>query len=156
MSHCRKSVRFHKLKIIYIFSTAFLFGFLVSPPGGFSAECPQPRKTAAAPQEFYNKANPLPDSPQNIESGQKLYREKLKPLSCTFCHGEKGDGQGKLGKGLRVKPRNFTCSQTMKSIPDGQIFWTIKSGTSSGMPAYKNLADEQIWQLTLYLRQLAK
>jgi len=155
MGHFRESVRFHKLKIVYIFSTAFLFGYLVSPPGGFSAECPQPRKTATAPKEFYNKGNPLSDSLENIESGQKLYQNKLKPLSCTFCHGEKGDGQGKLVKGMRVKPRNFTCSPTMKSIPDGQLFWIIQNGSNSGMPAYKNLTDAQVWQLILYIRQLA-
>lgn len=155
MGYFCKSVQLHKLSIFYIFSIAFLFGYLVSPPGGFSAECPQPRKAATAPKEFYNKANPLSDSPENIESGQKLYQKKLKPLSCIFCHGEKGDGEGKLGKGMRVKPRNFTCSQTMKSIPDGQLFWFIKNGSKSGMPAYKNLTDEQIWQLTLYIRQLA-
>jgi len=38
MGHFRESVRFHKLKIVYIFSTAFLFGYLVSPPGGFSGD----------------------------------------------------------------------------------------------------------------------
>jgi cytochrome c len=155
MGHFYKSVQLHKLSIICISIIAFLFGFWVSPPGGFSAECPQERKTTTAPKEFYNKTNPLPGSPENIESGQKLYQKKLKPVSCIFCHGEKGDGQGKLIRGMRVKPRNFTCSPTMKSIPDGQIFWIIQNGSNTGMPAYKDLTDEQIWQLTLYLRQLA-
>jgi mono/diheme cytochrome c family protein len=44
----------------------------------------------------------------------------------------------------------------MKNISDGQMFWVVKNGSpGTGMNAYKNLTDEQVWQIILYLRTLA-
>jgi hypothetical protein len=64
---------------------------------------------------------------------------------------------GMMAPGLNPPPRNFTCTETMKNIPDGQMFWVIKNGSSgTGMVAYKSLKDEHIWQIILYLRTLAK
>ena len=54
-------------------------------------------------------------------------------------------------------PRNFACAATIKGVPDGQLFWIIKFGSpGTAMPPHAALKDEQIWQLILYLRQLAK
>ena len=47
--------------------------------------------------------------------GKSLYHKAAKPMACKMCHGEKGDGGGKLGKALKPKPRNFTCAETMKA-----------------------------------------
>ncbi len=44
----------------------------------------------------------------------------------------------------------------MESIPDGQLFWIIRNGSAgTGMPAFSDLGDEQIWQLVHFLRTLA-
>ena len=127
----------------------------MNPSWGYSADCPKSRKTPNAPKDIYNKENPLPNSPENIKAGEQLFQKKLKPLPCKYCHGEKGDGQGKLARGMKPKPRNFTCSEMMHSIPDGQLFWVIKNGSQVAMPSFKSLNDDEIWKLVLYIRQFA-
>jgi mono/diheme cytochrome c family protein len=44
----------------------------------------------------------------------------------------------------------------MNDIPDGQLFWIIRNGSKgTAMPAFKDLKDEQIWHLILYIRSFA-
>jgi mono/diheme cytochrome c family protein len=119
--------------------------------------CPQKRQTAKAPAEFLELENPLPASKVHIGAGETLYQETAQPLACKQCHGTQGDGKGPLGGGLMPSPRNFTCGQTMNNLPDGQLFWIIKKGsTGTGMMAFPGLSDEQVWQLIHYIRTLAK
>jgi len=129
----------------------------VSKTEKVSGDCPQPRKTKKAPSSFQNKKNPLGSSSSDVKAGELLFQKKAKPLACAQCHGKTGDGKGKLGKALKPAPRNFSCSDTMKKISDGQLFWIIKNGSpGTGMAAFKSLKDKQIWQLILYIRTLAE
>ena len=97
---------------------------------GPSGACPQPRNTQKAPRDYLQKENPLPASKEHVKAGEKLYHETAKPLACVQCHGKSGDGQGPMGAALVPPPRNFTCGEMMKGIPDGQLFWIIKKGVS--------------------------
>ena len=125
------------------------------PPG--ESRCPEARKTVRAPDGLYNQETPLSATADHIEAGRRLYHEEAKPMACKLCHGDKGDGMGPLAQGMMPMPRNFTCSETMKEIPDGQLFWVIKNGSpGTGMPAFGTLSDQEIWRLILYVRQFAK
>ena len=125
--------------------------------GGPMGVCPQPRKTPKAPADFLNLTNPLPATQANIDAGKKLFQETAQPLACKQCHGDHGDGRGPLGGGLVPPPRNFTCGETMNNLPDGQLFWIIKKGsTGTGMMSFAGIPDEQVWQLIQYIRTLAK
>jgi mono/diheme cytochrome c family protein len=120
------------------------------------ALCPQPRATVKAPDKFYSLVNPLENTPANIEKGRLLFSADVQP-TCAMCHGDKGDGTGGFGADMTPKPRNFTCADMMKDIPDGQLFWVIQKGSpDTGMPPFQGLQDEQIWQLVIYIRSLAK
>ena len=122
-----------------------------------SGACVQPRKTVAAPADVLQTINPLPTGAETIQSGKTLFLKTAQPLACAFCHGEKGDGKGMMGAGLVPPPRNFTCREMMKDIPDGQLYWIIKNGSpGTGMPPFASLPDEQVWQLIGYIRSLAK
>lgn len=118
------------------------------------AICPQPRATVKAPDGFYNRLNPLENTADNIEKGRTLFSRDVQP-PCVMCHGAQGDGTGGFGADMSPKPRNFTCAATMDPIPDGQLFWVIQNGSpDTGMPPFRDLSDEQIWQLVLYIRSL--
>jgi len=122
------------------------------PPG----ECPQPRFTGKAPDDFYTRANPLEATPERVAAGRRLYEKEAKP-ACEMCHGIKGDGKGPLAIQFDPRPRNFACAQTVNGIPDGQLFWIVQNGSpGTGMPGFKRLSDEQIWTIVLYLRRLAR
>lgn len=128
-----------------------------SPP---SAECPQPRFTGKAPAEIYGLSNPLSVNAETLAAGERSYRGKSGATSCATCHGEKGDGKGILASQFEPRPRNFACTQTVNSIPDGQLFWIIRNGSpGTAMPpisAFGKFTDEEIWQIVAYLRQLAR
>ena len=131
------------------------FGLALAAPA--VGECPQPRFTGKAPADYYERSNPLPDSPQNLKAGEQLYLGTDEKQACAICHGRKGDGKGALAKQYDPPPRNFACAKTIGGVPDGQLFWIIRFGSpGTSMPPHEKLSDEQIWQLVLHLRQLAK
>jgi len=122
-----------------------------------SGQCPQERSTEYAPASVSGLANPLLASmdniTDNIKAGEKLYQKAVKPVACIECHGEDGNGNGRMASMFEPAPRNFTCSEIVSGLPDGQLFWVIKNGsTGTSMPAFDKLTDEQIWQITMYLR----
>ena len=119
--------------------------------------CPQPRVTAEAPDDIFNLKNPLEPTQQNLDTGKSLFRVDAQPTACKVCHGVTGNGMGMMAVGLNPAPRNFTCAETMKEISDGQMFWVIRNGSQgTGMLAYPELAEKQVWLLVLHLRQLLK
>jgi mono/diheme cytochrome c family protein len=135
-------------------------GLLVSgaalPGDPPAAQCPQPRFTGKAPEPDYGRVNPLDADRAAVAVGRGLYEKGAAP-SCQLCHGVKGDGMGPLSAQFDPRPRNFACKQTVNGIPDGQLFWIVRNGSpGTSMPAFRDLRDEQIWQIILYLRALAK
>ena len=123
-----------------------------------SGICPQSRKTEKAPSRYVLKQNPLFATAKNIERGKLLYQTEAKPTACKMCHGIRGNGNGRLARGLEPAPRNFTCEDIMKPLSDGQLFWIIKNGSKgTAMPAHKfTLSDKDIWQIIHYLKSFAR
>jgi peptidoglycan hydrolase-like protein with peptidoglycan-binding domain len=116
-----------------------------------SGVCPQPRKTKSAPSNIA-RLDKTPSA--NLDRGKSIYLKTAKPMACKICHGDNGDGGGKLGKTLKPKPRNFSCSDTMEKVSAGQMFWIIKNGSpGTGMVAHKkSLKDSDIWDVVKYIR----
>lgn len=122
-----------------------------------SGDCPQKRTTKNVGASFLNKKNPLESTAADLKAGESLYQKLAKPMACKLCHGNKGDGRGPGAAGISPAPRNFTCSETMNEISDGQMFGVIKNGsTGTAMPAFQSLKDNEIWQLVLYIREFSK
>ncbi|MCY7386512.1 MAG: c-type cytochrome [Burkholderiales bacterium] len=120
--------------------------------------CPQPRFTGKAPDDYYNRKSPLTAQLLDAKAGEKLYFDGATDrFSCATCHGSKGDGHGEMAKQYDPPPRNFSCPQAVNGVPDGHLFWIVRFGSpGTGMPAHKNFSDDQIWQLVAYVRGLAK
>lgn len=134
-------------------STFFVDNVLAQTPG---KQCPQPRFTGQAPPEYLARKNPLPENPENLVEGGRLFRAGSAG-ACSFCHGEAGSGDGPLSEQFKPPPRDFTCTKTVNDIPDGQLFWIIRFGSpGTAMPDNPQFSDQQIWQVVLHLRQLAK
>jgi mono/diheme cytochrome c family protein len=111
-------------------------------------DCPQ-RKTASAPAPI---AGMDETGKANAEKGKALYEKDAKPLACKNCHGDAGEGNGPVAKGLKPPPSNFTCAETMKAVSPGQMFFIIKNGsTGTGMAPMK-LSDQEIWDVIKYVR----
>ena len=134
------------LSVMVIFSLVAVGSAIAKP-----AKCPQPRKTKAAPGSIAKKK--IPGS-ADAKRGKKIFMKTAKPMACKMCHGEKGDGGGKLGAALKPAPRNFTCAATMKKVSAGQMFYIIKNGSKgTGMVAHgKTLKDKDIWDVVKYIR----
>ncbi len=68
--------------------------------------------------------NPVEVSPEIIREGKELFE-----LICKQCHGEKGDGQGKLFVDkLYPYPPASLVSDKLKVAPDGEIYHVITVG----------------------------
>lgn len=120
-------------------------------------DCPQPRFTGLAPEEFLSRKNPIGSPKLNLAAAEALYVGPRGKIGCATCHGAKGDGKGAMSDHFNPPPRNFACAKTVNGIPDGQLFWIIRFGSpGTAMPPHRELSDHQIWQLVAYLRKLAR
>ena len=125
--------------------------------GGSSGSCVQSRTTVTAPEEILAKTNPLPASSEILQAGKGLYLRDAKPMACALCHGKRGEGKGPVSGTMMPPARDFSCGAMMREISDGQLFWITKQGSSgTGMMAFPDLSDDEIWQLVHYVRSLAK
>lgn len=90
-----------------------------------------------------------------VEEGRILYQ-----INCRACHGTKGDGDGPMARGFRLKPANFRDPGTIATVVEAYTFWRIREGGpglpreaspwDSAMPAWKDeLSDEQIWKVIM-------
>jgi len=82
--------------------------------------------------------NPATDA-ASIEKGRALYA-----ANCSACHGPTGEGQGNIPALAKGSAQQAT---------DGELFWLVTNGDiANGMPAWKQLADEQRWQIVGFLK----
>lgn len=182
--HNRRRSRWHLVLAALLLTGCGTAPVEQAPPGiasnqGEEARCPPIRNTPRAPERYYRKQNPLESTPENLTRGKQLYLTEAEPIPCAECHGTSGDGKGPLSRHLQPPPTDFTCAELMKTLPDGQLFWVVATGSGffevqsghsqqaikrpgrrSGatvMRGHRNdLTDQQIWQLVLYIRTLAE
>ena len=145
--------RAYKLSAPVLFICGLMFMVF---PGSLFAECPQNRNTPTAPKEFLTLQNPLSLDDKTLKAAETIYQLSGKPITCKTCHGEKGDGKAESDFESTPPPRNFTCTETMRALPDGQLFWIIRTGSpNTSMFAFPSLSDTQVWQLIHYIRQFS-
>lgn len=94
--------------------------------------------------------NPLPSTDKNLIAGVKLYAQ-----NCAVCHGDASGKATDVAKGLYQDPPQL-AKEGVEDDPDGVTFWKLSHGIRwTGMPAFgKTLKEDQIWQLTLFLKTM--
>jgi mono/diheme cytochrome c family protein len=77
-------------------------------------------------------------------------------IDCAMCHGANGNGKGDLVEDMHLSMKDLTDPDALKGMPDGEIFYLIKNGKGK-MPGEGDRAkDDDIWNLVIYVRGLAK
>ena len=77
--------------------------------------------------------------------------------SCALCHGERGDGHGLRREGLTRPPRDFTDPGWRQLTSPRRVFFAIREGVKgTAMPAWRNLSEQDAWDLTAYVLSLGK
>jgi mono/diheme cytochrome c family protein len=99
-----------------------------------------------APQPPY----PFPASDAAMVAGAKLYVQ-----NCAMCHGTGVGGPTNMAKGFYIRAPQF-AKHGVDDDPEGETYWKIEHGIRfTAMPSYKgNLTEEQIWQLTYFMKNL--
>lgn len=91
--------------------------------------------------------NPLPQTEDVVMSGKHLYQQY-----CTSCHGMSGVGDGPAAEHLTQQPANLT---QLRGKPEGVIAFRIARG-GSVMPAWDSaFSENEIWQLTHYIKYIS-
>jgi glucose/arabinose dehydrogenase len=94
-----------------------------------------------APAASAQQQNPYAKQEAAVAAGAKLYT-----TYCASCHGANGQGTGNVPS-LSEGPT--------QTVPDGQVFWFITTGSvNNGMPAWGMLSEQQRWQLVSFVKSL--
>jgi len=92
--------------------------------------------------------NPIPRSPESMGRGGQMYK-----LHCLVCHGERGRGDGPVGRKFVPQPMELNLDYVQLQ-PDGQLFYTISHG-SIAMPFYRQaMPAEDRWHLVNFIKEV--
>ena len=91
--------------------------------------------------------NPIPWSDKAEEEGKVLYER-----NCLHCHGEKGAGDGAVGKVYKGVP-NY-ASDAYKNMNDGHIFHVITFGKGRMWAHASQVNPEERWKIVHYVHRL--
>jgi mono/diheme cytochrome c family protein len=102
------------------------------------------------PEAAKQVRNPLQASDAALKAAHAMYTDR-----CAHCHGDTGKGDGKDASSYDPAPTNFTDTQRMHGVTDGELFYKISEGHRP-MPSFKKrFSEEQRWQLVLLIRSFA-
>lgn len=72
---------------------------------------------------------------------------------CVICHGAPGVPSGDFARRLNPSPPDLTGAS--ETYGPGELFWIVKNGIkATGMPAWRDHSDEELWALVAFLRKL--
>ena len=93
----------------------------------------------------------LLESSQARDRGRDLYLRH-----CALCHGVDGDGKG-VRQNLSSRPRSFLDPAWRERSSPRSVYHVIQEGLArTAMPAWKNLDEEQTWDLVAYLLSVSE
>ena len=95
-----------------------------------------------------NLINPVENTADNLERGKVAYN-----IYCAQCHGEKGDGQGRLfvSKKYNYPPGNL-LSEKMRANPEADIYHVITVGWGIMGEHGSMLTPDDRWKIAMYIK----
>lgn len=90
-----------------------------------------------------------PDSVSQDPDGEKLYGDE-----CSFCHGDKGRGDGQLGRDMKPRPPDISDPAYLDETPDEEIIRVIKEGAGDMGPYEEFLSEPAMRAIVAHMRQL--
>jgi mono/diheme cytochrome c family protein len=115
-----------------------------TPPGAVPLLEPVP--PLPSPEEAKALANTLQPTPENLARGKVYYQ-----FYCTFCHGERGDGNGPVGESFVPVPSDLRAAK-VRGYSDGQILRAMLTGTGHDPVMNQTVRPQHRWYLVLYVR----
>ena len=97
------------------------------------------------PTRYYNNDD---IAKENIADGKRLYG-----LFCAHCHGDKGNGDGKVITvgGYPAAPPAYN---TLQDRTPGSVFHTITHGKNAMGPHSSQLNKDERWKVAMYVRTM--
>jgi len=93
--------------------------------------------------------NPVAKTEENIAKGKVYYG-----YYCAFCHNDNGDGFGPVGHSYIPVPTDLR-SEKIRLMTDGQILYSMLTGTGHSPMLERIVLPEYRWYLVLYTRHLS-
>ena len=103
-----------------------------------------------------NEINLIEKNKDNLSKGEKLYG-----MMCTHCHGQNGEGDGKMKKHAAysavpaynddLDPRR--TDGPMNELKAGHIFHAITYGVGNMGPHASQITEEERWLIVNYIQQ---
>jgi mono/diheme cytochrome c family protein len=89
-----------------------------------------------------------------LDEGMVRQGARLYATHCVTCHG--APGVAPAGIGMSMQPVPGPLVDARGKWQDRELYWIVRHGIKmSGMPAWEfRLADDEIWQLVAFVRQL--
>jgi len=146
------------LKSILVLSAAILFFGIVPAPGA-GRMIPQAAPAQAAAPVAEPKAPLAPDTknPVTPTAASQAMAKQVYARDCALCHGDNGNGQTDIAKGMDLKMADWTDPKTLAAKQDGELFDIIRSGWDKMPPEDAPRAnDNEVWNLVIYIRSLSK
>ncbi len=93
--------------------------------------------------------NELQPTTENLERGKKEYG-----IYCAQCHGDKGDGQGRLYVSKKYPfPPASLLSEKMMASPDADIYHVITVGQGIMAAHGSMIKPEDRWKIAMYIKE---
>jgi mono/diheme cytochrome c family protein len=110
---------------------------------------PGPNSIALNEQKKSGQIVPISMNKKNIKIGQYAYN-----YYCTFCHGDKGNGEGPVGKSYTPVPSNLSNTK-IQNYSDDELVKAILNGKGHEPVLSNIINDEYLPYLVLYVRSFA-
>ncbi len=123
-------------------------GMQAPPPKSLAQhDNPYPYTQAEADKAGAELVNPLTATPTSLKRGKFIFENV-----CIACHGKEAAGDGLVTK-LFPKPPSL-MTQRVRDFSDGRIFHVPMRGQNS-MPSHEKIvAQQDLWAVVLYIREL--